>query len=368
MTENIETEMTTEELLAQRQQVYGDRVANMTNVGTMWSGYLRARFPDVDITAVDVSLMMAMYKEYRMSVEPSYSDNIDDVDGYMAMARECIGDDLIKARTVDEFIMKRAKIKVQMVKRYLTPEELADDNLYVPTMEDLHLITNGAGNPPIQHQCYNIGHTPTDSKICARCGDPMYGHPDWAEFITAQEPSAFTDEERSAAELERKNRAYNRVEEQADLEEEVRTTEAAAIRALDVVIDRADGLRRDLLGTSDKANETVNAEREAIGLPPEKRPAVVLHELKLVIAGQMDAAVNRQNLIDLGIGFSTLFEDVFTRDRNRDTVHRPQLTFSEVKDAYDAWESINKGRSITPSRGGANAVWRLLVDDRGTRE
>lgn len=186
---NIETEMTTEELLEQRHQVYGDRVSNMENVGTMWSGYLRARFPDVDITGTDVAVMMALYKTYRMSVEPEYSDSIDDVDGYMAMARETIGDRLIKARTVDEFIQKRAerdRPQVELVKRYLTPEELADDNLYVPTMEDLDLITHGAGTPPIQHQCYNIGHTPTDSKICARCGEPMYGHPDWAEFITAQ--------------------------------------------------------------------------------------------------------------------------------------------------------------------------------------
>lgn len=100
---NIETEMTTEELLAQRHQVYGDRVENMERVAQMWSGYL-----GFEVRPVDVPAMLALYKLYRLNVEPEYSDNIDDVDGYMQMTREVIGDRLIKARTVDEFIQKRA--------------------------------------------------------------------------------------------------------------------------------------------------------------------------------------------------------------------------------------------------------------------
>lgn len=102
MTENIETNMTTEQLLAQRHQVYGDRVQNMERVAQMWSGYL-----GFEIRPVDVPAMLALYKMYRLNIEPEYSDNIDDVDGYMQMTREVIGDRLIKARTVDEFIAKR---------------------------------------------------------------------------------------------------------------------------------------------------------------------------------------------------------------------------------------------------------------------
>lgn len=102
MAENIETNMTTEELLAQRHQVYGDRVENMERVAQMWSGYL-----GFAIRPVDVPAMLALYKMYRLNVEPEYSDNIDDVDGYMQMTREVIGDRLIKARTVDEFIARR---------------------------------------------------------------------------------------------------------------------------------------------------------------------------------------------------------------------------------------------------------------------
>ena len=102
MSENIETNMTTEELLAQRHQVYGDRVQNMERVALMWTGYL-----GFEVRPVDVPAMLALYKMYRLNVEPEYSDNLDDVDGYMQMTREVIGDRLIQARTVDEFITKR---------------------------------------------------------------------------------------------------------------------------------------------------------------------------------------------------------------------------------------------------------------------
>ena len=108
MTENIETAMSTEELLEQRNQVYGDRVSNMANVALMWTGYLRAQFPDIVVRPEDVPVMFQLAKQYRFGVEPEYSDNIDDVEGYGHITREVLGDRLIKARTVDEFVAKRA--------------------------------------------------------------------------------------------------------------------------------------------------------------------------------------------------------------------------------------------------------------------
>lgn len=93
----------TEELLASRQSVYGDRVDNMVRVAQIWTGIL-----GFEVQPVQVALMMAGYKLYRASLTPDYSDNVDDVDGYIQMAREVVGDDMIHARTVDEYLEKKS--------------------------------------------------------------------------------------------------------------------------------------------------------------------------------------------------------------------------------------------------------------------
>lgn len=89
-------------LLAQRAEVYGDRIENMVRTAQMWSGFLGH-----EIQAWQVPAMMAIYKMYRLGITPDYSDNIDDVDGWMLMFREVMGDDLIQARTVEEFLTKK---------------------------------------------------------------------------------------------------------------------------------------------------------------------------------------------------------------------------------------------------------------------
>ena len=313
MTENIETNMTTEELLAQRQQVYGDRVDNMTNVGTMWSGYLRARFPDVDITATDVCVMMALYKEYRMSVEPEYSDSIDDVDGYMNMAREMIGDNLIQARTVDEFIRKRAERDqpfegVQLVKRYLTPEELDDPDTYVNTIDDIGEMLEGGAT-----------FAPTES--------------------------AFTDEERAAAELERRNRAYNRTVEQAEQDE-----------VLEAFDSKVKEVKHSALSQS-----ILNAERTGVGL----RPLVVEHELKLCIVRCSAPTGGVQNALDTMRGVDVLFRDVFIRDRARSESGYPALQDWEITGAVNMFKGLN---NIASHGMIGMEVLSLLKQDRAARQ
>jgi len=92
-------------LLDSRLAVYGDRIDNMERTAKIWSGLL-----GVDITPVQVPVMMAAYKQLRMMMAPDYSDNIDDSDGWMKMAREILGDDLIQARTVEEYVtLKEAR-------------------------------------------------------------------------------------------------------------------------------------------------------------------------------------------------------------------------------------------------------------------
>lgn len=89
-------------LLDSRTAVYGDRIQNMVRVAQIWSGLL-----GFTVQPVQVPIMMAAYKQYRMSITPDYSDNVDDVDGWMKMAREVVGNDMIHARTVEEYLEKK---------------------------------------------------------------------------------------------------------------------------------------------------------------------------------------------------------------------------------------------------------------------
>lgn len=106
MTTNASKKLTTAEeadlLLAQRQEVYGDRLENMRRTALMWSGFL-----GFEIKPWQVPAMMSLYKMYRLGITPDYSDNIDDVDGWNKMFREVMGDDLIQARTVEEYLDKK---------------------------------------------------------------------------------------------------------------------------------------------------------------------------------------------------------------------------------------------------------------------
>jgi len=47
--------------------------------------------------------MLAAMKIQRSAKTPDYSDSSDDVDGYMAIFREVVGDDMIHARTADDY-------------------------------------------------------------------------------------------------------------------------------------------------------------------------------------------------------------------------------------------------------------------------
>jgi hypothetical protein len=47
--------------------------------------------------------MMAGMKLVRTDVTPDYSDNSDDVDGYMDIFRRLVGEDMVHARTPAEY-------------------------------------------------------------------------------------------------------------------------------------------------------------------------------------------------------------------------------------------------------------------------
>lgn len=92
---------TTDELLASRRAIYGDRVKNMERTAMLWSALL-----GVTIEDWQVPLMMSAYKMLRTFETPDYSDNSDDIDGWKKMFVEVMEANyggIIQARTVEEY-------------------------------------------------------------------------------------------------------------------------------------------------------------------------------------------------------------------------------------------------------------------------
>lgn len=90
------------EVIDRRVQVYGNPVETFARIAQVWSGILGHH-----VNPVEVPLMMAGMKMVRAQVMPDYSDNSDDIDGYMDIFRQLVGEDMIHARTVNEFIEKK---------------------------------------------------------------------------------------------------------------------------------------------------------------------------------------------------------------------------------------------------------------------
>ena len=92
-------------ILDSRQATYGDRVTNMEAAASMVEAYLLGvdQREDTTLTGADFAMIMALYKIYRFAVTPDYQDNIDDVEGYLKIVRECMGDQLIEAKTAEEY-------------------------------------------------------------------------------------------------------------------------------------------------------------------------------------------------------------------------------------------------------------------------
>lgn len=87
--------------IAHRSRVLGDPVASLCDIAQVWSGILGHT-----VQPHEVPLMMAGLKLVRTRIMPNYSDSSDDVVGYIDIFRRVIGEDMIHARTVEEFLQK----------------------------------------------------------------------------------------------------------------------------------------------------------------------------------------------------------------------------------------------------------------------
>ena len=120
-----------QELLDNRESVYGDRVDNMIRVAQMWSGIL-----GFEVQPHHVPLMFVAYKTYRASITPDYSDNIDDLDGYAIMFREVVDAQggMVQAKSVADYLEKKHPLE-QAAQAHLDEQErLHEEKAYGQSM------------------------------------------------------------------------------------------------------------------------------------------------------------------------------------------------------------------------------------------
>ena len=100
--EQLQEEKVTAEVVDARVSVYGDPVEAYTNIAKIWSGVIGH-----DITPEQVTLMMIGLKLHRASEAPDYSDNSDDIEGYLDIFRKIVGKDMVHARSVPDYIEQK---------------------------------------------------------------------------------------------------------------------------------------------------------------------------------------------------------------------------------------------------------------------
>jgi hypothetical protein len=100
--EQLRNEDRVDELIVGRESVYGEPVQGMSDIAKVWSGIL-----GYEVEPVQVALCFAGAKLVRASQTPDYSDNMDDVVGYLDIARKVVGEEMIVARSVDDYLQQK---------------------------------------------------------------------------------------------------------------------------------------------------------------------------------------------------------------------------------------------------------------------
>lgn len=95
-----------QDLLDSRRSIYGDVTINMDSVAEMVNGYLNGveqRTGERKLEGIDFAMVMVLYKCYRFAVTPEYGDNLDDVEGYVKIIRQMMGDKIVAAKNPTEY-------------------------------------------------------------------------------------------------------------------------------------------------------------------------------------------------------------------------------------------------------------------------
>lgn len=90
------------EVIDGRVSVYGEVIPAFTRQAQAISAVLNH-----EVQPWEVPLIMIAIKMIRTTEAPDYSDNSDDIEGYLGIFRQLIGEDMIEARSVKEYVAKR---------------------------------------------------------------------------------------------------------------------------------------------------------------------------------------------------------------------------------------------------------------------
>ena len=93
------------EVIDGRRGVYGGPTNTFARIATMWTAIIDN---SEEVQPWHVPLMFMAAKMVRTAECPDYSDNSDDIEGYLAIFRELIGDDMVHARSVTEHLELKA--------------------------------------------------------------------------------------------------------------------------------------------------------------------------------------------------------------------------------------------------------------------
>lgn len=107
-----------DEVVNDRSAVYDDPIVSMSRIAQVWGALL-----DIEIQPWQVPIMLIGLKLVRTSKTPEYSDNSDDIEGYLDIFRKVVGDDMIVARTTQEFLAKTKERTIEKVTEALMPKE-----------------------------------------------------------------------------------------------------------------------------------------------------------------------------------------------------------------------------------------------------
>lgn len=88
-----------EKIVDGRRGVYGDPTLTYIRVAKIISAII-----DHEVTAAEAALIQVAVKLVRTAQTPDYSDNSDDIIGYMTMFQEIIGPDMVHAKSVTEYL------------------------------------------------------------------------------------------------------------------------------------------------------------------------------------------------------------------------------------------------------------------------
>jgi hypothetical protein len=110
------------EVIDERIKVYGDPKVTFPQIAQVWSGIL-----GYEVKATDVPLLLIGMKLVRTTQAPDYSDNSDDVEGYLDIFRKLVGDDMVKARSVDDYVARKFHTAPFVDVPELEPEPMEND-------------------------------------------------------------------------------------------------------------------------------------------------------------------------------------------------------------------------------------------------